>query len=90
MYYEYYKAIDFLYAISKHAYDSDDKKYNELKKNIFDMANKYNQTWLGINRSSEGADKIDNVLKQFLQWVMHNIEESGLFGTTIRSEYEGI
>lgn len=86
MYYEYYKAICFLHNISKHAYSYDEKDFDKLNQAVIEATKKYRATWVGEDRKPEGSYNISSALNNLLAFVMNNIEESGLFGTSAEED----
>lgn len=86
MYYEYYKAICFLHNISKHAYNYKEEDFNKLNKAVLEATQKYRTTWVGDDRKPEGSYNISSRLNELLAFVMNNIEESGLFGTSAEED----
>lgn len=85
-YYKVFKDIEDVYCVSEHAYKGDKKKTEEKWKDLLakvqEVSNKHSDVWNGTMQESVACAEIEKSLRALLQFVLAEIEEAGLFGTS--------
>jgi hypothetical protein len=94
-YFDWYKSIEQLYTFSKHAFkekerENIEKEYRRIKDELINSSKKHNSVWQGHNRTPEGCEVIEEKLRELTSFVLLQIEEAKLFGTSFQTDYEGI
>jgi hypothetical protein len=82
-FYSWYKNLLDLYDATEHAYSDKKESAKAMEGYITKislLANKYPAAWLGKKKDSFENGEIERVMREFVRYLMREIEEAGLFG----------
>lgn len=77
------KNIDDLFSVSLHTFSDKDKckiTYSSIRSRVTGLANQYPNVWLQQTKDSKACALIENTLRDLFEFVMDELEESGVFG----------
>jgi len=84
-YYDWLEAIENLKVISSFKFkdpEQDEKDYNEKKKQVISLSNKYRNSWNKTNEKSEEVWEIKKALRELEELLLKKMDGGGMFGTT--------
>ncbi len=82
-YFNWFKALEDLYTVTRFKFDEPDaaqKVYNDKRKTITLLANKYSSTWSGTTKDANHIQEIDSALRELEDWLYVQMEGGSLFG----------
>lgn len=90
LFYNWFKALEDVYTISKHNFENEneaDKRYIALKKIITDLANKHKNVWLGLNKNDhQPFSEIESALRELEKFLYREMKDGGMFGSKTSDE----
>jgi len=90
-YFNWFKALEDLFTLTRFKFDEPKeatKEFNERKKAIVNLANKYSTTWIGQTKNAKEVNEIDNLLRTLEDWLYVQMEAGGLFGKGYRYDQD--
>ena len=69
--------------------EKDIQDYNELKKEVIDLANKHTGTWLGTAKQENELSELKASLRKLERFLYLKMEEANMFGTKFADD-EGL
>lgn len=86
--YIWFKSLEDLHTIIKHKFKNkkeDEEKYKTKIKSLIVLANKYTNSWLGINKNAKEVSEIENLLRDIEEFLYLKMNEAKMFGEAGRT-----
>lgn len=77
------KNIDDLFSVSLHTFSEKDRvklTYSSLRSRVTSLANTYPPAWLNQTKDPQACALIEKSLRDLFEFVMEELEDSGVFG----------
>ena len=90
-YFNWFKALEDLYTVTRFKFDEPDKakkEYDEKRKVITLLANKFPTAWNGKSNEPSEIQKIDSALRELEDWLYVQMEGGALFGKGYRYDQD--
>jgi hypothetical protein len=81
--YLWYKALEDLHTIIKHKFKDkkkDEEAYVKQIEDITDLANKYTNSWCGVNKNAKEVAEIESALRKIEEFLYLKMNEAKMFG----------